>query len=208
MPPETKPNPASRLSPERYAHLLAVAGDVFLARGLGNTTIEQIAQQAGISKATIYRRFRNKEELFEEVILQATADIAEAFDNIALDPTAPEQTLQAAADAIYQSTRQPRHLEVFRALIAEAGRQPDLVRRARLRMLDTLTRKLTAYFERLIANGAMTAVHPQQTAVNFTLLAGGGLRPLLNAANNADEEQQRRAADMDLFLRGCGIRRR
>ncbi|MDB6061946.1 MAG: transcriptional regulator, TetR family [Verrucomicrobiaceae bacterium] len=203
---DTKPNPASRLSPERYAHLLAIAAEVFLARGLGNTTIEQIAQLAGISKATIYRRFRNKEELFEEVILTVTTEMAQALDAIELKVAAPELTLRAAAQAINASLRLPRHVEVMRALIAEASRQPELVKHARLRMVATLTGKLNEYFQQLIDAGIMVSTYSQQTAVSFVFLASGGLRPLLNATADQVDDERRLEADLQMFLRGCGLR--
>jgi AcrR family transcriptional regulator len=43
--------------------LLEAARDVFLAKG-GNATTEEVARRAGISQASIFKRFKTKQELF------------------------------------------------------------------------------------------------------------------------------------------------
>jgi AcrR family transcriptional regulator len=45
------------------AELLAAARDVFLERGASATT-EEVAERAGISQASIFKRFKTKQELF------------------------------------------------------------------------------------------------------------------------------------------------
>lgn len=50
--------------------------DVIEDVGLGRTTIEEIASRAGVSKATIYRRWDSKDEL----IVDALAGLVEVFD--------------------------------------------------------------------------------------------------------------------------------
>ncbi|EJM24379.1 transcriptional regulator [Pseudomonas sp. GM21] len=204
----SKPQASARFSQKRHAFLLDTAMTIFVSRGLGSATIDEIAQVAGISKATIYRRYANKDELFEAAIIQTTEPLAQAFKEIELDPATPEASLTRAADTIYYLMRQPRQLEVFRAIVAEASRLPLLVQRSRLQMLATLTQSLTSYFQQLVAAGVMVSPYPEQSAVNFIILTGGGMRPLLGVGNDgsSSDEQRRREADLDLFLRGTGIR--
>src|SRR5947209_4637823 len=58
-----------------------VAKAVFAARGYQYATLEEIAQRAGMSKATIYLYYRNKDDLFlhvvEELVNMATAATAQ-----------------------------------------------------------------------------------------------------------------------------------
>lgn len=44
------------------------ASDLFLARGLKTTSMDAVAKKAGVSKQTVYSHFKNKKELFREVI--------------------------------------------------------------------------------------------------------------------------------------------
>ena len=47
--------------------VLAAASELFIAQGYGRTTLAQVAQQAGVSVETVYRRFRNKPGLLHRV---------------------------------------------------------------------------------------------------------------------------------------------
>jgi AcrR family transcriptional regulator len=53
----------TRLS-ARDAQILQVAARIFAKRGYRNTDVQEIADELGIGKATIYRAFGTKEELF------------------------------------------------------------------------------------------------------------------------------------------------
>jgi len=55
-------------SAESHAAILQAALDLVVEGGLRGTTIEGIAARAGVGKATIYRRWKTKEELFTEAL--------------------------------------------------------------------------------------------------------------------------------------------
>ena len=48
--------------------ILAAAKRAFLAAGFGAVSMDTIAREAGVSKATVYAHFGSKEELFGAVI--------------------------------------------------------------------------------------------------------------------------------------------
>ena len=48
--------------------ILAAAKRTFLAAGFGAVSMDTIAREAGVSKATVYAHFAGKEELFGAVI--------------------------------------------------------------------------------------------------------------------------------------------
>lgn len=50
--------------------ILDAAAQVMSSRGLAHTTTKEIARAAGYSEATLYKHFRDKEELFLEVLAQ------------------------------------------------------------------------------------------------------------------------------------------
>lgn len=51
-----------------YDKLLRTAKDLFRKFGLGRVTVEEICKEAGVSKMTFYRAFKNKDDLAEKVI--------------------------------------------------------------------------------------------------------------------------------------------
>jgi AcrR family transcriptional regulator len=55
-------------SQQSHAAILQAAVELVVDGGLRGTSIEAIAARAGVGKTTIYRRWRNKEELFAEAL--------------------------------------------------------------------------------------------------------------------------------------------
>lgn len=53
---------------ERETRILAAAGRLILRYGYDKTTIQDIAEEAGVSKGAIYLHFRSKEDLFEALV--------------------------------------------------------------------------------------------------------------------------------------------
>ncbi|MCE9849156.1 TetR/AcrR family transcriptional regulator [Aeromonas allosaccharophila] len=75
-------------SEERRQAILDVAREAFTQLGFENTTMSEIANRAGGSKATLYNYFSSKEELFAAVIDEfGRQRIAEAF--MSMNPAKP-----------------------------------------------------------------------------------------------------------------------
>lgn len=55
-------------------HILSSAVDTFIKNTYPNTTIKNIAKDAGISIGLLYRYFDSKQSLFEEILREAIAD--------------------------------------------------------------------------------------------------------------------------------------
>ncbi len=53
---------------ERRGQLIAVAGEMFLQKGYRATTVDDIAQCAGMSKKTVYQIFSAKSEMFDALL--------------------------------------------------------------------------------------------------------------------------------------------
>ncbi|MEU6669310.1 TetR/AcrR family transcriptional regulator [Streptomyces sp. NPDC046727] len=64
--------PRQRLSPtDRRAQLLAVGARLFAARPYDDVLMEEVAKEAGVSRALLYRHFPSKHALFAAVYQQA-----------------------------------------------------------------------------------------------------------------------------------------
>ena len=75
-------------SEERRQAILDVAREAFTQLGFENTTMSEIANRTGGSKATLYNYFSSKEELFAAVIDEfGRQRIAEAF--MSMNPAKP-----------------------------------------------------------------------------------------------------------------------
>jgi len=76
------PRPPSRIDDPTRARILEAARDQFLRLGFSPVTTDDIASAAGVSKATLYRAFPGKEELFREVILGQLLEIETGIDSL------------------------------------------------------------------------------------------------------------------------------
>jgi AcrR family transcriptional regulator len=95
-------------SPAR-ARILAAASDVFGEYGFTKATIQDIAARAHVSRPLFYRRFRNKQDVFEAVVDRVFTDWRETL--VAGVEAAPGGIVDALArlfvDALAYGRRRP-----------------------------------------------------------------------------------------------------
>lgn len=67
--PETTPQPASETAPDdRQQAILNAAFVAFATYGFRKTSMDDIAKGAGVSRPALYLRFRNKEDVFRQMV--------------------------------------------------------------------------------------------------------------------------------------------
>ena len=79
---------------ERREAIVSAASRVFLAKGLGNATMEDIAREAELSKGALYLYFKNKDELFLQIALAALADFETLIADVVQQEIAPEEKVK------------------------------------------------------------------------------------------------------------------
>jgi AcrR family transcriptional regulator len=131
--PQVEGKSAIRLSPDRFDALIDLALAEFCRTGFAGIKLADVARQAGISTATIYRHFPNKDALFRHAVQ------ARIHRNSLAEPSAdqssapapdgdPEVALTALARALLDRHLRPENLALARLLIEEAVIVPDLSR--------------------------------------------------------------------------------
>src|SRR5215469_3580593 len=117
-----------RRKAERPGEILEAAFTEFARNGYAATTLDQIAERAGVTKGTIYVYFENKEHLFISMVhefTKATFDIVEDMFETHEGSTA--DLLRMQFSFIYQHiVEDQRRRDVLRMLIADASRFPEL----------------------------------------------------------------------------------
>lgn len=95
-------SPASRqekAAAQRAEEILDVAIRIFSAEGFAEADVQQIADEAGVGKGTVYRHFGNKEQLFLAAAARGLQQLKGAIDS-QVDPDAdPLEQLKQAAQA-------------------------------------------------------------------------------------------------------------
>lgn len=84
--PETGPRGQTRMPrAERRAQLIQAAASAFLERGYDGTSVESVAEQAGVTRLIVYRIFDGKEALYRAVLQSVTERLREEFDRDRID---------------------------------------------------------------------------------------------------------------------------
>jgi AcrR family transcriptional regulator len=105
--------------------VLAAARDAFLTTGYAGTTIRTVAEAAGVSQETVYKRFGNKARLLKDVY-----DVAMAGDEEPV-PVADRPEARALRDARTPDEAATAYGRLARALTERAGPVMRIVLSAR-----------------------------------------------------------------------------
>jgi len=85
---------------ETRERIIDAATDVFYDKGVSNTSLNDVAQAAGVTRGAIYWHFKNKADLFDAVCLRVKTPISLMVDEVAdektLDPLGLLETKGAA----------------------------------------------------------------------------------------------------------------
>src|ERR1700733_16307409 len=59
--------------------LVEAAVRLFLERGFGAVSMDELAEAAGVARRTLYNQFTSKEEIFREMLLRVSGQLEDAF---------------------------------------------------------------------------------------------------------------------------------
>jgi AcrR family transcriptional regulator len=179
--------------------VLDAATELFVRDGYGSTSLEAVAAAAGVSKRTLYARFSGKAALLQVVVARLVTNWLPAFDAEIEQGGGLRDTLLGAARVMLATALTPQALGLYRLIIAEIGRFPELA----TVMRDAGAGAGTERLARVLSEAGVP--DPVWAAEQFMVLVlsvpqrrGLGLGPPLNAAEQ--EAWARRA--VDLFLDG------
>ncbi|MGB6756243.1 MAG: TetR/AcrR family transcriptional regulator [Xanthobacteraceae bacterium] len=124
----TRPETRRRRKAERPQEILEAAFAEFSRNGYATTTLDQIAERAGVTKGTIYVYFENKEHLFISMVREITKTTFDTVhDMFESHEGSTAELLRAQFSFFYQHiVEDRRRRDVLRMLIAEAPRFPEL----------------------------------------------------------------------------------
>ena len=105
-------------SEEKRQQISEAAADLFLTEGFERTSMDAVAQAAGVSKQTVYSHFANKDELFRSCIASKVAEY-----DLTVEPSeyhTLEAGLRAFADGYLRILSDPRVVRMWRLIMAES----------------------------------------------------------------------------------------
>ncbi len=108
--------------------VLEAAGKLFLEQGYAAVSMDAVAREAGVSKATLYAHFASKEALFGAVVSKRCSVMAETLELARVHDAPLEMALRRVGRHILGFLLSPPVLTMLRIAVAESQRFPDLAR--------------------------------------------------------------------------------
>ncbi len=141
--------------------LFAAAATVFARAGYGEGSAEAISRQAGMSKATFYEHFANKEECLLALFDRARDDALAAMSAaVEAAPPDPRERTRAGANALLQIVK--LRPEAARTLLVEVVGGGPVAQERRDDMLDTFVEFLTRENAADAKRGTVRAFSPDE----------------------------------------------
>jgi AcrR family transcriptional regulator len=162
------PKPRKK-SPERRESLLEAAIGLFALKSYTTVTTAEIAREAGISEALIYRHFKSKKELFLACFHEGISNyLFQRYQKHWLTHGEnPREYLEAVGREYYRFVIERPRQARFLALMLTAAYDPD-IRAALKDFLDTNVRAVARAYEGIFAeNPPTTPIRPRQAAWLF-----------------------------------------
>lgn len=194
----------------KYDQVLEGARTVFLRDGFDGASVDDIAREAGVSKATLYSYFPDKRLLFMAVAqleCRRQSDEAEAV----IDTSAPvAQVLTEAATRITGFVLSDFGQRVFRICVAESDRFPGLGQEFYQSGPLLIRERLSEHLRCSIARGELAIDDVTLAADQFIQLCKADLheRMIFGMADSCTTADRTRIIDsaVAMFMARYGVR--
>lgn len=196
----------------RDERLLDVAANLFMERGFETTSIDAIAEVAGVSKPTIYARYWDKRDLFAAVlrdrIRRWLAPLSAAAEAAEVNSQGIEKTLHNLSRDVLALALTPECTTLRRIVAAQAIQFPDLAQLSHEEGWLRAVRAVEVLLREFEARGEIKVKDPAIAADLFlNLVLGTSERlALYDIATDPKVQEQRRRAAVELFLAGVSGR--
>ena len=127
-------------APRRRSQLLAVALRVFAERGYHPTSMNDLAEAAGVTKPVLYQHFRSKRALYLELLEDVGEQLRDAIDKATTEAGTPREQVHAGFRAYFEFVA--RKQLAFQLLFGGGARRDeefaDAVRRVEVSIADSI----------------------------------------------------------------------
>ena len=156
----TKPHGDSREA------IVAGAERLFLHRGFGAVSMDELAEAAGVARRTLYNQFASKEDIFREMLGRVSRQLEDAFPP-GLETTGDaEHVLRQIAQIILDLHKSPEYLGFLRMVVADARQFPWIAKEFAA-VMDPQTERLIRLLAHLTDMGVLSCADPTLAAHQF-----------------------------------------
>ena len=194
--PETSRRPGRPRSEQAEQAIIEATLDLFAEKGFEGVCVELVAARAGVGKATIYRRWPNKEEL----LLTAFASLKSPFP----EPkgVSVRDDLLAMVEVMCADKADPRKARRYALLLGEGEKYPRLMARYKETVVQPRRDAMRAVIRRGIQTGELRA----DTDVEIAMLSLTGAIMSLEKSEDGTFDGDFAARLVDGLLLGLSAR--
>jgi AcrR family transcriptional regulator len=160
---------------ERRQAILSAALDEFSQAGFAATRLDDVARRAGVAKGTIYLYFRDKENLFQEIVREMLMPIVGSIEALGQADVPMRDLAERIVALFVQEIYETRRRDVIRLILTEGRRFPHL---AEFYYNEVLARVLKAV-RKVLSRGAERGEAPAGLIDFPQLIAAPGLIALM-----------------------------
>lgn len=195
---------SSRLSAEqRSSQLVREAMAAFGRRGFEGTSLEVVAEAAGVRKQTLLYYFPSKEDLFEACVNELVSHISTTLESVLSGPEEGWDRIEAIIRGVFQLAADWPEIPPF--MREAARRSPELVSRV-AGELEPLRKRAIVFLENGMEDGKFRPQDPGlllftlYTAIVGSMTEAGVLRAIAGGAGGRNA-LRRREEELIEFVR-------
>ena len=157
--------PKVKRGDSRHA-IVEAAQRLFLERGFGAVSMDELAEAAGVARRTLYNQFASKEEIFREMLLRVSRQLEDAFPPGIETQGDIEHVLRLVARVILELHKNKEYLGFLRMVVADSRQFPWIAEEFAA-VMDPQTERLTRLLAQLTAMGILDCRNPTLAAHQF-----------------------------------------
>lgn len=157
--------PAAR----RRDQLLEVALEVFSTRGFHVTSMDDIAEAAGVTKPVLYQHFPSKRALYLELLDDVGTQLREAITKATIEAVGPRRQVEAGCAAYFAFVA--KHRNAFQLLFGGGARRDAEFADAVRRVEDAIAEAVAPFID-----AGLDAEHQRELAHAIVGMAEGTSR--------------------------------
>ena len=160
--------------------IILKAADLFLNLGFKSVTMDDIAQEMGISKKTIYAHFKNKTELVREVTFSLFEMISAGIEDIITMEMDPIEELYEMMHALLsnEDAFKPQYDCPAINLIQEMAPLKESFNKELMKLMKQWKKAIEENVQRAISTGQIASDTKAEEVSTFMLSGYGGVRNL------------------------------
>lgn len=192
----------------KYDQVVAGARAVFMSQGFEGASVDLIAKEAGVSKATLYSYFPDKRVLFIEVAKEECARQADRALQVENTDLPVREMLTGMARSMMEFLTSDFAQRIFRICVAESDRFPELGREFYKSGPELMEDRLSEYFTQACERGELKIDDVRLAAQQFEAMmkADVFVKMVFNVVDKPDPDAIEHvvAGAVDTFLARYG----